>query len=158
MRFEDAFDRLLGHEGSYSRHPDDPGGETMWGVTQRVAAANGYHGPMIAFTRDQAKEVYSKAYWSKVRAEELPDFWRFHVFDAAVNSGVAQAVKWLQRAVDVVDDGIVGPATLAAAVASDKGAVLRFYGERLDLMTSLPTWSAFGRGWARRIATNLKEA
>ena len=155
MNFDQAFDRLIGHEGGYSRHPSDPGGETMWGVTQRVAAAHGYHGPMIAFTREQAKEVYRKSYWSKARAEELPDFWRFHIFDAAVNSGVSQAVCWMQRALDVADDGIIGPATLAAAQSSTEAALLRFYGERLDLLSSLPTWGAFGRGWARRIASNL---
>jgi lysozyme family protein len=155
MTFDDAFDRLLGHEGGYSNHPSDPGGETMWGVTQRVAAANGYHGPMIAYSREQAKEVYRKRYWAKIHADELPDFWRFHLFDAAVNSGPTQAIQWLQRAVDVVDDGILGPATMAAARGSTKDALLRFYGERLDLLTSLPTWGSFGRGWTRRCASNL---
>ena len=37
MDFDTAFHHLLGHEGSYSNHPSDPGGETMWGITIAVA-------------------------------------------------------------------------------------------------------------------------
>jgi lysozyme family protein len=35
--------------------------------------------------------------------------------------------------------------------------VARFTGHRLELMASLPTWPAFGKGWARRVAKNLQE-
>ena len=44
--FDDAFKALIGSEGGYSFNPADPGGETMWGVTARVARASGYAGPM----------------------------------------------------------------------------------------------------------------
>ena len=36
--------------------------------------------------------------------------------------------------------------------------VTRFNGHRLQFMSSLSTWPAFGRGWANRIAKNLIEA
>jgi lysozyme family protein len=157
MNFDAAFDRLLGHEGGYSWHPNDPGGETMWGVTYRVARAHGYTGNMRSMPRDFAKGVYRKAYWDAVRADELPAGLRFDMFDAAVNSGSAQAIKWLQRIVGAKEDGQLGPLTLASVVAHNPvGLAAALSGERLDLMTSTPNWGAFGKGWARRIASNLK--
>lgn len=155
VTFDQAFDALLGHEGGYANNPADPGGETMWGVTVAVARANGYQGSMRDLPRDTAKAIYRKLYWDAVHAEELPNAIRYPLFDAAVNSGVKQAVKWLQRAVGVVDDGVIGPMTIAAAKASD-GAAVRMLAHRLDFMTSLPAWQTFGKGWARRIASILQ--
>lgn len=157
MDFDSAFDRLIGHEGDYSFHPSDPGGETRFGVTQKVAFANGYTGRMRDLPRDKAKEIYRAKYWDAVQADKLPEALRFEVFDAAVNSGVSQAVKWLQRVAGVVDDGALGPMTLnAASKLNGYAAAAAYNGTRLDFMTSLPTWGAFSRGWARRIADNLK--
>lgn len=157
MTFDQAFDLLIGHEGQYSNHPSDPGGETCWGITRRVAIQEGYQGDMHTLPRETAKAIYKRRYWDKVQADQMPDAIRFSLFDAAVNSGVQQAVKWLQRVIDVGDDGILGPLTLGAAHrANGLMTALRLNAERLDFMTSLPTWGAFGRGWARRIAANLK--
>ena len=158
MEFDAAFDALLGHEGGYSHHPSDPGGETMWGVTRRVAIQEGYEGDMRLLPRDTAKAIYRKRYWDAMRCDRMPPPLRFSLFDAAVNSGVKQATVWLQRALDVGDDGIFGPLTLEAAQRCNGWRMaVRLNAERLDFMTSLPTWGAFGRGWARRIAANLME-
>lgn len=157
MNFAQAFDRLIGNEGGYSFNAADPGAETMWGITARVARANGYAGDMKVLPRETAATIYKARYWDAIDAEQLPALLRFEVLDAAVNSGVQQAVRWLQRAVGVTDDGALGPMTLAAVHGADPlRLALAFNGERLDLMTSLPTWGNFGRGWARRIAANLK--
>ena len=159
MIFDDAFTKLLGHEGSYSNHPSDPGGATMWGVTQAVARANGYAGDMRNFPVFEAKLIYRASYWDACRCDELPDAVRFDVFDGAVNSGVGQSIKWLQRAVGAVDDGVIGMKTLLACTLLAGAAVqARYNGHRLEFMTNLKTWSAFGGGWARRIASNLKAA
>lgn len=156
MTFDEAFHQLLGHEGSFVDHPADPGGATMWGITERVARANGYTGPMRALPVDLAKRIYRASYWDAVRADELPAVVRYSVFDAAVNSGVSQSVKWLQRALGVSDDGAMGPKTLAAAKAADGYALKsKMLGARLQFMADLPTWPSFGRGWARRVASLL---
>jgi lysozyme family protein len=158
MNFDDAFAKLLGHEGGYSNHPADPGGETNWGITVAVARANGYAGPMKDMPLDVAKRIYRACYWDAVAAEALPPAVRYVVFDAAVNSGVAQAVRWLQRAVYAQPDGVLGPKTLMATNAADPQALkASFLGQRLRFMTDLPTWGAFGRGWARRIAVLMGE-
>lgn len=157
--FEDFVERVLQHEGGYSRHPDDPGGETMWGVTQRTARRAGYRGDMRYLTRDEAKQIYRKAYWNTVRGDKLSPTVAFQVFDGAINSGVDRSSEWLQEIVGVAQDGLIGPKTLAAAAEFDPLEVaVRYNSIRLRFLTGLPTWGAFGRGWSRRIADNLKYA
>jgi lysozyme family protein len=153
MDFDTAFTKLLGHEGGYVDHPDDPGGATRWGVTERVARARGYSGSMRDLPERMARDIYRADYWSAVRADDLPAPIRYAVFDAAVNSGVGQATRWLQRALGVADDGAIGPVTLAAAALADPEVLLRkMLAQRLKFMTSLSNWPSFSRGWARRIA------
>jgi lysozyme family protein len=156
MNFEQAYDRLLGHEKGYSNHPADPGGATNWGVTQRVARAHGYQGDMRDYPQALAHEVYRQDYWAPCRADDLPEGVRYDVFDGAVNSGVGQSIRWLQRAAGAEADGSVGPQTLRA-VHAVPGATLvaRYNGHRLMFMAGLKNWDAFSEGWARRVAANL---
>lgn len=154
MTFDEAFTRLLGHEGGYVDHPSDPGGATRWGVTERVARAGGYTGDMRDFPVELARDIYRREYWAPIRADELPEAVRYDVFDAAVNSGTRQAALWLQRACGASPDGVIGALTIAAARRTPDLRA-RFNGHRLRALADLPTWPAFGRGWARRIASNL---
>ncbi len=156
MNFDRAFECLIKHEGGYSDHADDPGGKTRFGVTEAVAREAGYRGDMRDLPLDTAKQIYRARYWDAVRADDMPDAVRFDLFDAAVNSGPRQAVRWLQRAVNVTDDGVIGPQTLRVVHLFDPQLLAkRFNAQRLRFMTDLSTWSSFGRGWARRIAYNL---
>lgn len=162
MTFDEAFERVLTHEGGFVNDSRDPGGATRYGITQAVARAQGYQGPMSALPLGTAADIYRRRYWDAVHADELPESVRFDVFDAAVNSGPVQAAKWLQHVLGVTEDGVIGPKTLAAAaIAADAPEMnLRalFNGTRLMFMTNLKTWPAFSRGWARRIASNLMGA
>lgn len=159
VTFDTAFERLIGHEGGYVNHPDDPGGETNWGITLRTAREAGYSGSMRELTRAQAKEIYRTAYWARARCDEYDGAIAFQVFDAAVNHGIGNAIRFLQRAAGVADDGAVGPVTMAAIKAMTVTDVLaRFNAARLTFYTNLSTWPSFGRGWARRIAGNLNYA
>jgi lysozyme family protein len=156
MNFDQAYDLLIKHEGGFSNHPDDKGGATMWGVTEAVARQNGYTGAMKDLTQPFAKIIYRKLYWDAVSAEQLPDEVRYAVFDAAVNSGTGRAIKWLQQAVNEKQDGVIGSMTLRAVRQSIPSVTAaRINGIRLTFMTNLPNWPAFGKGWARRIASNL---
>jgi lysozyme family protein len=159
MTFDEAFTALIGHEGGYSNHPADKGGETMWGITEAVARQNGYMAPMKDMGQSYAKIIYRKLYWDAVRAEELPADIRFNVFDAAVNSGTGTAIRWLQQSVGEKVDGVLGSLTVMATRQKAPHVInARFNGIRLLFMTTLPSWNSFGKGWARRIATNLIEA
>ncbi len=157
MNFLTAFEKLLKHEGGFSDHSADPGGKTRYGITEAVARDVGYRGDMRELPLDLAQRIYKDRYWDAVQAEALPADVRYIVFDGAVNSGITQSAKWLQRACGVKDDGIVGPATIRAAnsLASD-GLKRRILGQRLRFMATLPNWPAFGRGWSNRIADLLE--
>lgn len=155
--FDDAFDALLGHEGGYVNDPQDPGGETNWGISKRSYPAVN----IKTLTRDGAQAIYKLDFWDKVRGDELPYLVAFELFDGAVNSGVTKSVMWMQEAVStpeapIADDGRFGPITLAAILKTDPAVLAaRYNGHRLLMMTKLSTWPRFSRGWAVRIAQNL---
>lgn len=156
MTFDEAFNALMLHEGGYSDHSADPGGKTRYGITEAVARAEGFTGDLREYPISDAKRVYRKRYWEPLRLESVRPDLRFDLFDAAVNSGVSQAIKWAQRILFIRDDGVMGPDTLNALMSTNSAKFLqKFNGQRLMFMTTLPTWNAFGRGWARRIAENL---
>ncbi len=152
MNFDEAFERLLGHEGGYVNDPRDPGGETKFGISKRS-----YPGEDIKnLTLGRAKQIYARDFWGPAGCDTVPDGIRFDLFDMAVNSGVKAAVRTLQRTVGETPDGVLGPLTLQALGNLDATRVaIRFNAQRLVFMASLPTWPAFGRGWANRIASNL---
>lgn len=157
MNFDSAFDLLLKHEGGYSDHAADPGGKTRFGITEAVAREVGYRGDMRELPLELAKRVYMERYWKPICAEDLPPTVRYAVFDAAVNSGPGQSVKWLQRALGVEADGVIGPVTLKAAYAANPDALkMRILGQRLRFMAGLTNWPAFSRGWAIRIASLME--
>jgi lysozyme family protein len=155
MNFDVYFDRLISHEGGYVWHPHDPGGETKFGISKRAY-------PNIDIknlTREQAKEIYKRDYWDRARLSELDKSIAFQVFDIAVNSGIGTAIRMLQRAVNVADDGVIGPVTVAAVGKLPVYSVLMsLAAERLFFYTKLTTWSTFGKGWTKRVADNLKHA
>ena len=159
VTFDVAFERLIGHEGGYANHPEDPGGETNWGITLRTAREAGYMGNMRDLTREQAREIYRVAYWQRARCDEFDGAIAFQVFDAAVNHGIGNSIRFLQRAAGVADDGVIGPVTMAAINAMTVTDLLaRFNAARLNFYTKLSTWPSFGKGWARRVAGNLNYA
>lgn len=155
MTFDEAFERLIGHEGGYVNHPSDPGGETNFGISKRTYPGEDIRGMTLA----RAKQIYRRDFWGPAGCDAVPLHVRFDLFDTAVNSGVRAAVQMLQRAVGETADGVLGPRTLQAVTSMPAPRlVARFNGLRLEFMSNLPTWPAFGRGWARRIAANLKAA
>jgi len=66
------------------------------------------------FKQKTAYEIYRKDYWNKIKADELPETIRLIVFSSAVNQGVGQASRFIQKMVKVSQDGIIGPKTLLA--------------------------------------------
>lgn len=150
MNFDIAFDRLIGNEGGYTPGVGDPGGETNWGISKRSYP----NVDIKALTREQAKDIYKRDFWD-VLGDAHPAV-KFQVFDFAVNSGIQTAIRKLQAAVRVADDGHWGPVSAKALAAMDPNdVVMRFAAQRLFFMTSLSTWADFGRGWARRVANDL---
>jgi lysozyme family protein len=152
MNFDNAFAALMNVEGGYW---DDPvGGPTMYGVTERVARAWGYAGDMRQLPLATARSIAKSEYWDRFKCDQLPYAIAYQVFDTAYNGG--RPAQWLQQAVGVVADGIIGAKTLAAVHAADPGKViLAFNAARIQYLTSLKNWPSNSKGWARRIAENL---
>lgn len=119
---------ILEREGGYVNDPSDSGGETNHGITKAVARQCGYIGPMRDMPREVAFSIYASKYWDSVRADDLvrlDEAVAAEVVDTCVNMGPRRAGIFLQRALnvlnnrgtlyaDVVPDGQIGPATLAA--------------------------------------------
>lgn len=157
--FNVAVDRVLGHEGGYVNHPADPGGETNWGITIGTARENGYMGDMKAMTRNDAVQIYKRAFWDKNLCDQMPFAVAFQVFDGCVNHGAGNAARWLQRAVGASVDGAIGKETIAKTNAADPTAVVfKMMAERMTFYTALGTWEHFGRGWINRMAGNARYA
>lgn len=155
MNFDQAFEKLIGHEGGYVCNPADPGGETKFGISRRSYPMEDIRN----MTLERAKALYLRDYWGPAGCDAVPDGVKFDLFDTAVNSGITTAIRLLQGAAGVTQDGIVGPITLQALGSMPASRlVARFNGFRLAFMSCTPQWETFSRGWARRIASNLKEA
>ncbi len=167
MNFDKAFERLIGHEGGYSIDRNDPGNWTGGKVgsgtlkgTKYGIAANTYPNLDIKnLTLTQAKEIYRNDWWNKLGENLLHPAIVYQLWDFAVNAGKSRAIKELQQAVGVLDDGIIGPKTIASVKAKDVNDVLLLLAsERLRFYTSLSTWATYGKGWTNRVADNLKYA
>ncbi|MBB3018573.1 lysozyme family protein [Microvirga lupini] len=155
-RFEKVIDIVLQHEGGFVHHPRDPGGATKFGITRetlsRVRGRPVSVEDVRELTRAEAEAIYRWLYWDVVHADELPPGLDLAVFDLAVNSGPARAVRMLQTILGVSADGIVGPQTLKAAWQADPTETIRrLTRARLGFLGRLATWPVFGRGWRRRV-------
>jgi lysozyme family protein len=168
MNFDTAFERLIGHEGGYTSDPQDRGNWTTGKIgkgelkgTKYGVSAMSYPGEDIPrLTLDRAKQIYKRDYWGSAGCDLVPEQIKFELFDAAVHAGTTGAIKMLQRALAVIDDGKIGPVTmLAISNTNPYRLAMRFTGHRLDHLNNNPEqWARYGRGWAQRIAENLMAA
>jgi lysozyme family protein len=157
----DNFDRCVtvtfAQEGGFSQSASDPGGATNLGITH--ATLESWRGRPTSvedvreLTREEAVEIYRSNYWLPARCADLPSGVDLMVFDFGVNSGPRTAVKTLQKAIGVTDDGSVGPKTLAALHNADdhRALINQLSAARLAFCRSLSNYDAFGAGWTNRI-------
>jgi lysozyme family protein len=162
--FERCFAIVVGEEGGFGADPNDPGNWTGGavgvgqcnGTKYGISAASYPTLNIETLTLAGAQQIYQKDYWSAAGCDQVEPGLAFLLFDAAVNNGVRQAVKFVQDAVGVTADGRFGPLTLQAvqqAIASDRIAVYRrAIARRINFMAQLPTWVTFGGGWSERLA------
>jgi lysozyme family protein len=158
--FDACFDHVMGSEGGFTDDRRDKGNWTggevgkgeLKGTHWGISAAAYPRLNIRALSKADAKRIYRKDYWDRTRCDELPAGLDLCVFDAAVNSGRSRAVKWIQAPLKVTVDGLIGPATLAAAQKADtEDIVSAALDTRLDFLRDLPTWKTYGNGWAARI-------
>lgn len=138
MSIDSMIETTIGKEGGYSNHPSDTGGPTRWGITERVARANGYSGDMRTLPRETAVAIYRSEYAIKpgfAAVAAINSAIGEEMFDTGVNMGVAWPPLFLQAALnglngqgklypDIVEDGDIGPTTLRtlSAYLAKRGA------------------------------------
>jgi lysozyme family protein len=154
--FEVAFTHLMEMEGGYVNDPDDPGGETKYGISDRADGKidGAYNGkPIKLITLDDAKKIYREKYWNAARCWAVQDpAVALHLFDCAVNMGTVAAIKLLQTALRMqLVDGIYGPKTLAAVQTHQLILPHQFMLERTMRYVNTANFKKYGRGWIARV-------
>jgi lysozyme family protein len=166
-KFNQAFAELIGNEGGYKCEATDRmdwtsgtcGVGVLRGTNYGISAGTYPSLDIRNLSLDQAREIYKREWWDRFKGDELPYELGFQVFDSEVNHGKKMGVKFLQRALGIVDDGYFGPATAAALAGKDEDKIImRFLAIRMRYFTSIKTWDEYGRGWANRVADNLIKA
>ena len=155
--FIQVFERVLGHEGGYVNDPADPGGETKFGISKRSYPSV----DIKNLTIEQAIVIYRNDFWNKIDGDQLPFSIAYQLFDFAVNSGTQTAIRYLQRAIGVADDGHWGPHSRTSmdeflSTRGENDLIMRFIAERQLFQTRLKNWKDHGKGWAVRNAMNLR--
>lgn len=159
--FNQSVRKVLEHEGGYVNDPDDPGGATNFGISDR---ADGVLDGLIDLDRDgvpdvdpkqltvaQAVEYYRRWYWIPARCLSVPVAIMGLHLDTAVNMGVRTAIRILQRACNVKDDGVFGPVTADAARHCTPAAYVRERLAQYDrIIAAKPSLAKFRKGWERR--------
>ncbi len=161
MNFDQAFVKLVNsdHEGGYVDDPEDPGGETNFGISKRSYPEE----DIKNMTLERAKLLYKRDFWGPAGCDALPEVMKFQMFDLAVNTSARSkpttAIKLLQMAVGANVDGQLGPKTLMAVQSMNPDKALRrLQGLALRRYASLANWPRFGRGWVNRLALNMIDA
>lgn len=164
---DEIVNAIIQREGDYVDHPADKGGPTRWGVTLetltvfRGKACNA--DDVRHLSVNEARDIYKQKYIVNAKFGQLKDDrLKAFVIDSAVNHGIVMAVKLLQRAVGVPDDGILGPVTLEAI--EEKGSIkthLRMIGQRGifygRIVKKDPSQCVFIEGWMNRLNDCIEE-
>lgn len=150
--FDQAVMRTLEHEGVLSDDAIDAGGLTKYGISQRA-----YPDLDIAsLTKKGAIEIYKRDYWDpcgcdNIANQKISEF----VFDVAVNSGVRLSSKMIQRSVNAVDDGFIGPDSLSRINRQNpdtliNALVIRRIMHYENIVSRRPDQRKFIIGWLKR--------
>jgi Putative secretion activating protein len=158
---EPALRFVLRWEGGLVDHPDDPGGRTNHGVTQKVydgwRARQGLPAQDVKLITDaEVHAIYASDYWLPPRCDLLNTPLDMVQFDTAVNMGVGRAVRFLQSSVGCDVDGDFGAGTERAVAGCDRPTVLAAYCQRREdfyrgLVKKNPRLAVFLKGWLNRL-------
>lgn len=165
--FDKAFVELIGNEGGFKKEEKDrmdwTSGEVgkgeLRGTKFGISAGTYPTLDIPNLTLEQAKAIYKRDFWDASLLDSVDYEVAFQIFDADVNHGPGNGTRMVQRALGVADDGKIGPITRAALKAMEPVKFnMLFLAERLIFMSKISTFNTYGRGWAVRIANNMRKA
>ena len=159
--FELAQNHVFKWEGGLTNDKDDNGGITNYGVSLRFLKSvdkNATKEDIVNMTKDKASKLFKQHFWDKCQCGKLNPMIAIAVYDFAVNAGVSQSVKLLQRVVGVKDDGVMGETTIKATKEmSPNIIVFGFFLLREDFYRNLaqrnPSQKKFLAGWNARTSS-----
>lgn len=168
-RFARALAFVFDVEGGFSDDRRDPGGMTNFGITAATLARARKRDPSLPWTvasinKDHATAIYRADYWSAFGAEFCPPGLDLIYFDACVQHAPPSPQRWLQLAIGVPGDGVIGPVTrerlTALTPTGTRRAIIEFAAQRMRHYMMLDDDSRvdFGLGWSRRLCGCLAEA
>jgi lysozyme family protein len=131
--FDKVIPWLLKDEGGLTNDPDDHGGLTNFGITQKETSID-----VRTMTVDQAKAIYRKKYWDALGCDDLPAGVDYTCFDYGVNSGLGRPRKALQRFKSLKGTELID------AINNERVAFLKALSEH-------PGQKKFLRGWLARV-------
>jgi lysozyme family protein len=165
--FEAALLFVLRWEGGFVDHPNDPGGRTNKGVTQKVYDAwRRRQGlpqcDVKMIEHNEVLAIYEGGYWIPPRCDLLERQLDLVQFDTAVNMGIGRAVRFLQQAVGCGVDGDFGPATERAVASCDSGNTIVKYCDAREafyrrIVENKPSQAVFLKGWMNRLNSLRKQ-
>jgi len=148
-----AIEFVLKMEGGYTLDPNDPGGETNFGISKKAYPSVDIKNLSV----DEAKGIYRRDYWTACECDQLASPFAIATFDCAVNQGVGKACRLLQIALGVTVDGTIGDKTVAASFKADPRTAKKLLAERLAeyarLMVANPNLLVFATNWAFRVVS-----
>jgi lysozyme family protein len=150
---------LLVSEGGNDDDPDDPGGRTSRGITQREydayrAAHQNLPSDVWQAPQTAIEEIYDISYWQPW-CPQFPDGVDYVFFDVSVLHGPGKAARWLQQTLGVQVDGHIGVITLArlrsAAPSEVISGITALRREHFNgIVVNKPSQRKFLRGWLAR--------
>ena len=155
--FQIALDLCFASEGGLVDDPRDDGGRTNMGITQ--ATLDYYRRnfdatfPKIVdeLKREHSAMIYKDMFWIPTKCDHMPNAIAIAAFDYAVNSGPGKAIKRLQQALFIPDDGVFGLWTEEALKKCHVPTVLdRYMAIRCQRWATSSDYEAFGLGWFTR--------
>lgn len=161
QNFDQAYKYVQIDEKGKDDDPDDSGGRTCDGITQReynawCALHHSPSGDVWNITEDTKRAIYKQQYWLPY-CDSMPNGLDYEFFDMAVNMGMHEAIVLLQRTLGVDDDGHYGAITAKAVkdipnmsmfIDSLSDTRRHFY---TNLIASRPKDAKFRRGWMNRV-------
>jgi len=189
-----AFKETIKKEGGYVNDPKDSGGETFMGIARKIhlewdgwiivdaskkhiKSDAGLSGMLLAneCLIELVENLYVKKYWNRIKGFNIEDNLQIianYLFESAVHIGVRNAIRCLQRALNILnydtkkypelkEDGIIGRKTLGILnayfisnkreleylILAFRGFLVKFY---LNLVRKRTKDERFIRGWLKR--------